>query len=116
MKRIFSTLFILFLFAGIVSAQKYTISGFIKDVSTGEVLIGASVYVPKLKIGTVTNTYGFYSITLDADSIGLIIRYLGYKPVLKKIDLHKNLELNISLSTLGNNEVVITGPKAKDNI
>jgi len=116
MKRLLSTVFILLTISGICSAQKYTISGFVKDASTGEVLMGASVYVPKLKLGTVTNSYGFYSITLDADSIGLAFRFLGYKPVLKQVNLRKNVELNVSLVTLETGEVVVTGSKAKENV
>ena len=98
----------------VVSAQKYTISGYIKDASTGEVLIGASLYVPKLKMGAVTNSYGFYSLTLSADSIGVVVRFIGYKPVYKKIDLRQDIELNISLQTLELNEVVITGSKSEN--
>jgi len=116
MKRLLSILIFFLTFIAFASAQKYTISGFIKDASTGEVLIGASVYVPKLKVGAVTNAYGFYSLTLDADSIGLAIRYLGYKPVLKRVNLRKNIELNIQLQTLESGEVVVTGSKAKENI
>ena len=46
-------------------AQKLTISGYIKDLSDGEGIIGANVYVKELKVGTSANTYGFYSLTLN---------------------------------------------------
>jgi hypothetical protein len=97
-------------------AQKYTISGYVKDASTGEVLLGASVYVPKLKIGASTNAYGFYSLTLNKDSVGLIARYIGYKPVIKKIYLDKNITLNLQLTTTEFSEIIVTGNKAKDNV
>jgi len=116
MKRLLGVVFFFFVLVSVVSAQKYTISGYIKDAATGEVLIGASLYVPKLKVGTATNAYGFYSLTLNADSVGLVIRYIGYKPVYKKIDLRKDVELNIGLQTLQLGEVVITGSKATENV
>ncbi len=116
MKRLFGSVFLFFVFVSVVSAQKYTISGYIKDAATGEVLIGASLYVPKLKVGAVTNAYGFYSLTLNADSVGLAIRFMGYKPVFKKIDLRKDIELNVGLQTLELGEVVITGSKASENV
>ena len=48
-----------------ISRKKvYTISGFIEDSETGERLIGAAVSVNELKTGSITNSYGFYSITL----------------------------------------------------
>ena len=61
-------------------AQKYTISGYISDAETGEMLIGANIYDFKSKSGTVSNTYGFYSLTLDADSAYVNVSYIGYQP------------------------------------
>jgi len=116
MKQLILTLFVFFMITGVVSAQKYTISGYVKDASTGEVLIGASLYVPKLKLGAVTNAYGFYSLTLNTDSIGLVIRAMGYKAVYKKIDLKKDIDLNVNLQTLELGEVVIVGSKASENV
>jgi hypothetical protein len=116
MKKLCASLIAFLLVSCIASAQKYTISGYVKDGSTGEVLIGATLYVPKLKLGAVTNNYGFYSLTLNADTIGLAVRYLGYKPVLKKIILNKNIEINVLLDPVQLNEVVVTGSKAKQNV
>ena len=79
-------------------AQKFTISGYIEDKATGEKLIGASIYEPRLKIGAAANAYGFYSITLPADTIQLIIRYIGYAPQVLKIKLSKNESFNFKLS------------------
>ncbi|HEX2934403.1 MAG TPA: carboxypeptidase-like regulatory domain-containing protein, partial [Bacteroidales bacterium] len=73
MKTIFRTFLILLILCssnlqtfadGDKSADRYTLSGYIKDAENGEVLIGATVYISNLKIGAVTNLYGFYSITL----------------------------------------------------
>ncbi|MCK5338607.1 MAG: carboxypeptidase-like regulatory domain-containing protein, partial [Bacteroidales bacterium] len=50
---------------------KKTISGFVKDAETGEDLIGATIYIEELKSGTVTNTYGYYSIRLEQDKYTL---------------------------------------------
>ena len=44
--------------------QNSTLSGSIKDSETGELLIGASVFVEKLKQGISSNLYGFYSLTI----------------------------------------------------
>lgn len=50
-------LFILCISALVGSAQRVTLSGTIRDSKTGEVLIGATVYAPDLKTGTITNAY-----------------------------------------------------------
>ncbi|HNV99512.1 MAG TPA: carboxypeptidase-like regulatory domain-containing protein, partial [Chitinophagales bacterium] len=56
------------LISGWVAAQQtFTLSGYVKDGSTGEDLIGANVYVQSdVSTGTSTNVYGFYSLTLPA--------------------------------------------------
>ena len=43
--------------------NKHTISGIISDAASNETLIGVNVYFPNLQKGTITNAYGFYSIT-----------------------------------------------------
>ena len=43
---------------------RFTISGYVKDSLTGEVLIGATITIPGGLEGTITNDYGFYSLTL----------------------------------------------------
>ena len=58
--------------------QDYTISGYVTDETTGEILIGASLYDTVSKTGTVSNTYGFYSISLKTDTAYLRVSYLGY--------------------------------------
>ena len=66
------------LFPVLVLSQSYTISGYVKDKTTGEVLIGANIYNAKKENGAATNNYGFYSYTTDADSVTLVISYIGY--------------------------------------
>ncbi|MES2730335.1 MAG: TonB-dependent receptor [Bacteroidota bacterium] len=93
-----------------VSAQRYTISGHVKDASTGEDLLGASIVVKSTGQGTVTNAYGFYSLTLSyADSVTLVFSYLGYNSAEKPWQLQKNLTLDVSLELQSKNlqEVVI---------
>ena len=51
--------------------QKFTISGTIKEAKTGEPIIGAKIYDLKSKKGTLSNEYGFYSLTLPKDSVYL---------------------------------------------
>jgi CarboxypepD_reg-like domain len=55
-----------------------------KDAQTGESLIGASVFITNEKSGTVTNDYGFYSVTIQQrDTIGIVFSYIGYQPQIK---------------------------------
>ena len=72
---------------------KYTISGFIRDAETGEDLIGAHVFIPDRRIGTASNAYGFFSLTLPSDSVSLLVSYLGYEPNLERLYLDEDLTL-----------------------
>ena len=92
--------------------NKSTISGYIYDAETGEVLIGATIYVKSLGIGAITNIYGFYSLTLPSVECEVLYSFIGYETVKKGITLDGNIELNINLiegKTL--QEVVVTGER-----
>ena len=69
----------IFLISSLSYAQDMiTISGNVKDVNTGETLIGASIYIPKLQLGTSYNNYGWFSITIPAGQYPVTISYIGY--------------------------------------
>lgn len=105
---------LIFLISGSVFAQKHTVSGYVLDSETGEKLIGAKVFDPVLKVGAVTNTYGFYSITVKSDTLKLTASYLGYKTFSTVLVLEKDIELNIDLSIadIEVDEVVITAEES----
>lgn len=88
------------------SSEKFTISGYIEDAKTGEQLIGTNIYETKTLAGTTTNVYGFYSLTLPADSISLAFSFIGYQTVVKKMKLNADVTLNITLSSSLELEVV----------
>jgi TonB dependent receptor/TonB-dependent Receptor Plug Domain/CarboxypepD_reg-like domain len=93
-----TTTFCFLLLTVALSAQRATISGIITDRASGETLIGATVQELRSRQGTVTNTYGFYSLTLPTqDSILLSVSYVGFKPLIYKTKLSENVKLNFSL-------------------
>jgi len=105
----FIQLVILLCIASFTHAQSYTISGYIEDVSSGEMLIGANIIDLKSGEGTVTNTYGYYSLTLPSDSVKLAITYIGFNPGVKELYLDKNVVLDIALSdNINLTEIVIS--------
>lgn len=86
--------------ASLFSQASYTLNGYVNDAETGEVLIGATVYVNELNSGTITNSYGFYSLTLEEGEYNIDFRYIGYESSSKEIDLGSNQKLDIELSSL----------------
>ncbi len=77
--------------------ERFTVSGYIKDASTGEELIYANVHQKEWNLGVTSNIYGFYSLTLPPGQHIIEFSYLGYEPFLQTIQLYSNQELNIEL-------------------
>jgi hypothetical protein len=95
-----------------------TISGYIKDAGSGEVLIGTTVSVRELNSGTAANQYGFYSLSLKPAKYLLEFRYLGYQTVQKTIDLTKDITLNVELIPEESkiSEVIVTAIRPDANV
>jgi hypothetical protein len=77
---------------------RYTISGYIYEEGSRESLIGVHVLVADTRLGTTTNQYGFYSITLPSGSYKLIFSYVGYQPSEIAVELDQNRQLDLELS------------------
>lgn len=89
--------------------QLFTVSGYVEDALSGERLIAAAVYCPQQGIGTITNEYGFYSLTLPNDVDEIIVSYLGYQEERKALHLSKNLFVTYQLSpSLTLAEIIVT--------
>ena len=98
--------------------DKFTLSGTISEASSNETLIGVNILFPEQNTGTTTNEYGFYSITLDEGIYAVQISFLGFKDVVKTIQLTENINLNFQLEEATENldEVVIIQDVEKINI
>jgi outer membrane cobalamin receptor len=91
------------------SQQKFTISGFINDKENGESLIGVNVLIKEKLVGTTSNTYGFYSLTLPEGNYDVSFTYIGFETQITSVNLNKNISLDINLGTASTqiNEVTI---------
>ena len=101
----------------LVAAQpKVTLSGYVRDARNGEELIGVTVYVDQLGNGTVTNTYGFYSLTLPPGEYQVSYRYVGYELATQSVNLTADQRLNVSLEEVATQmkEIVISGEAEAD--
>ena len=76
---------------------KFTISGTVKESGSGELLPGVSVYVQGQKIGTQTNNYGFYSLTISQNAeVVVVFSFVGYKQTIKTFTVN-NPKHNVEL-------------------
>jgi len=75
----------------------FTLSGFVKDSRTGELLIGATITIPGGAVGTITNAYGFYSLTLQREVEELICSYVGYGKGMIAIHSYENQSIHFNM-------------------
>lgn len=96
-------------------AQTYTVSGYVYDGENGESLIGAELYIAQdPTIGVVTNSYGYYAISLPVGEYELIVRYVGHQDYRKQIDLTENTKMDIVLHQGYLLETLEVSAKSKD--
>ena len=98
-------------------SQNHTLSGYVKDASTGEALIGVSIFVEKESKGVTTNVYGYYSISLNSGEYKVKYSYVGYSSVVKKVQFSDHIRLNIDLIESQDilDEVVIDAKQSDEN-
>ncbi len=98
--------------------QKWTISGSIRDLSNGEDLTGATIYIVELNTGTISDFYGNYSVTLPEGHYTVQFSFIGFETLKKKVLLDKNIKLHIELVPVTETlkEVEVTSEQANKNI
>ncbi len=68
-----------------------SISGFVYDATTKEILVGATVFIENTKIGALTNKNGFFSLSnVPPGKYKLVISFVGYEKLVDTIQLTKN--------------------------
>ncbi len=97
--------------------KRYTISGYVKEAGSGELLPGVIAYIPAVLTGTTTNSYGFFSITLtETDSLLIQFSFVGYTTEQRIISLKADQELNIEMNAGVLLEEVSVSAAAKERI
>jgi hypothetical protein len=98
--------------------EKVTISGFVRETGSQEQLPGVNVFMADTPYGVVTNTYGFYSLTVPvADSARITFSFVGYTKLERKIGLKGNLIVDILLSPANQlEEVVVSARRQEDYV
>ncbi len=118
-RKFFLILYFIFFIQWVYSQSKeYTISGYVKDSSSGETLIGATVFIKETQKGALTNDYGFFSLKVPQEKFTLIVKYLGYVTHEQTFQVKENVKVIIELQQegLSTDEVVITDKRADENI
>ena len=107
------TLLILFILSSHLWAKEFVISGFVRDKTSGEVLIGANVFIDGTSLGSATDQDGFYKITsIQEGSYNIKATYIGYKTSSDVINLEGDqnvkLDFNLNYTTIEGEEITVT--------
>ncbi len=96
---------------------KATLAGYIRDEKTGEPITAASIMVEKLKIGVVSDEYGYYSITVPVGRHVLSIQSIGMTDAKRSIMIHSDGKMDFQLaSQAGTLRNVIVSAQKQSNI
>lgn len=106
------------LISGGVSGQTFTISGYLRDSTNGENLIGATVALKNTNQGVQSNNYGFYAMQVSPGDHILIFSYLGFQQQERTVHVSANLHLDVEMSPtqFQAQEVVITEKRKDANV
>lgn len=102
--------FCLYLPAASAQDIPITVRGTVTDAETGELIVGAALYVPDQDVGVTTNQYGYYSLTMRRDSVRMVVSHVAYSHQVLTYVAQEDFFLDISLIplTLELEEVEVT--------
>lgn len=102
----------------LVAQQKAILSGYVKDATSGEDLIGVAIVIPALGKGTTTNLYGFYSISLPPGEYEVEYQYIGYQTQKASISLSQDVARNVDLAPSATqlNEAEVVADRIDENV
>lgn len=78
-------------------ARYYKISGYCRDATSQESLIGANIYDTLLFVGKSTNEYGFFSINMPEGQATIKASFIGYQPQIRTLNIKNDTIINFQL-------------------
>lgn len=91
-----------------VSAQRYTISGHVVESEGKETIPGVNIFLKGTSTGTITNNYGFYSLSPMKDTLEIVYSFIGYAPQTIRFYLQRDTVINITLNPIRLETFVVT--------
>lgn len=109
--------FFLILAFEIKAQNSSTISGHVRDASSGEALIGANVYVKETMKGTSTNVYGYYVLNLMPGRHTIVMSFVGYEDIVQVVELTTDQVINLEAKpkAIMAKEFEVIGERGEEN-
>lgn len=92
------------------SKEDFWIYGFVRDASSGEALIGASVYDFDSKVGVETNEFGYFSLRINSNNPYVKVSYIGFESVILDQLNNSNNRRNVNLKPVFTIPLIIVTP------
>lgn len=80
-----------------ITEGKSTLTGYVRNTTTGEPVIGASVYIESPSIGASTDALGLFSLTIPRGKHTLKIKSIGMRDTYRRIVLYGDGKLDIQM-------------------
>jgi hypothetical protein len=90
-----------------------TVVGYVRNIKSGEPVVGATVYQLNTSNGTSTDQYGYYSITLPRGRTTLIVQGIGMTDTRRQVMVYSNGKLDIDMTerVISLREVIVSAQK-----
>jgi outer membrane receptor for ferrienterochelin and colicin len=117
-KTLYQLLLLTLVSAKCFCQQQLTISGFVREKGSLELLPGVNVYLQNSTLGGVTNTYGFYSISVPrSDSATISYSFVGYETENLRIAATSDRQINVTLSSANQlDEVTVSAKRQSEKV
>jgi hypothetical protein len=103
-KTLYRLLFFAIVSLDALAQQQLTISGFVREKGSLELLPGVNVHLRNSNIGSVTNTYGFYSISIPkSDSATISYSFVGYET--QNLNIAATSDQQFDIASFGVNQL-----------
>jgi len=111
-------LFIFLFFVQTLNAQTYTLTGSVKDGTSGENLPGVNIFVTEKKVGTSTDLNGNYLLQLPKGEYRVVFSFIGFQRTERYVNLTRNTRLDVVLENGGIRlgEVTVESERARENV
>ena len=102
----------------LIAQENVTISGEVTDADNGEPLVGVNILVKDKVIGTVTDTDGNFSLTVNESlPLTLVVTSVGYgRQEVTVANQTENLVIRLAYQTLLGQEVVVSASRVEESI
>lgn len=94
--------------------SKVKVTGEIRDDSSGETLIGATIYIEELRIGASTDQNGFFSLSIEPGTYNARFDCMGQKSMKYQMNVLSDghISLNLEKSVMQIDEVMVYGDRS----